>query len=107
MKRSVDDVNSFWTVVGDIDNGCKRGSPIKNGRIIRLQHTETKKFLHSHAEFQSPLSHNQEVSGFGSTEESNTADHWQVEISGGKSAFWEREKVVRLKHVDTGLYLHS
>lgn len=30
----------------------------------------------------------------------NAADHWEVEIG---TRFWEREKGVRLKHVDTGM----
>ena len=38
--------------------------PIKCGDIIRLQHLQTRLFLHSHF-FQSPLSQNQEVSCFG------------------------------------------
>ena len=73
--------------------------PLKNGRIIRLQHATTKKWLHSHGEFQSPMSNNQEVSCFGGDGESNSADQWEIEIS---TRFWEREKGVRLKHVDTG-----
>ena len=38
--------------------------PVKCGDTIRLQHLATKRNLHSHF-FQSPLSHNQEVSCFG------------------------------------------
>ena len=30
-----------------------------------------------------------------------TGDHWKVELSSTK--FWEREKPVRLVHVDTGM----
>jgi hypothetical protein len=43
----------------------------------------------SHAEFRSPLSQNQEVSAFGSLEESNSADNWQVVLDGGKDAVSE------------------
>eukprot|EP00041_Stephanoeca_diplocostata_P003995 m.39927 g.39927 ORF g.39927 m.39927 type:complete len:221 (-) comp14770_c0_seq1:114-776(-) len=107
LKSSSDDSNSFWTVFGGIDSkwDCKRGSAIKNGRIIRLQHALTKRWLHSHAEFKSPLSSKQEVSAYGSREESNTADNWRVEVEGG--GFWMREGKVRLKHVDTGKYLYA
>ena len=38
--------------------------PIKCGQTIRLMHLQTRKNLHSH-HFQSPLSHNLEVSAFG------------------------------------------
>lgn len=105
LKRAVDDVNSHWTVVGDLKNGCKRGTPIKSGRIIRLKHAQTDKWLHSHAEFNSPLSNNQEVSAYGGADDSNTADHWKVVVTGG--GYWKREHVVRFQHVDTGNYLHS
>lgn len=38
--------------------------PIKCGQTIRLMHLSTRRNLHSH-HFQSPLSHNLEVSAFG------------------------------------------
>lgn len=60
----------------------------------------------SHAEFNSPLSNNQEVSAFGSLDESNTADNWQVVLD-EKDGLWTREQSVRLKHVDTGNYLFA
>lgn len=104
MVKALDDSNSLWTVVGDLDKGCVRGNKIEAGKVIRLQHAATKRWLHTHKEFQSPLSNNQEVSAFGGKDESNTADHWKVEPEG---KFWEREKTVRLKHIDTGMYLHA
>ena len=36
--------------------------------------------------------------------QSNTNDNWRLETTGGE-AFWERNKKVRLQHVDTGVYL--
>ena len=39
-------------------------APVECGSIIRMMHLQTKRNLHSH-HFTSPLSHNQEVSGFG------------------------------------------
>jgi dolichyl-phosphate-mannose--protein O-mannosyl transferase len=43
---------------------CEAGQEIKCGDIIRFQHLHTGKNLHSHL-FKSPLTNNQEVSGFG------------------------------------------
>jgi len=43
-------------------------SPVKCGSVIRLTHLNTNRNLHSH-HFQSPLSHNLEVSAFGDTGE--------------------------------------
>lgn len=40
---------------------CIQGSPVKLGEAIRLQHSGTHKWLHSH-HFTSPLTGNQEVS---------------------------------------------
>lgn len=43
------------------------------GSVIRLQHLQTRLFLHSH-NFRSPLSSNQEVSCFGDGEEGDEGD---------------------------------
>jgi dolichyl-phosphate-mannose--protein O-mannosyl transferase len=107
LKKGIADANSYWTIVGDLKNGCKRGAKIADGRVVRLQHAQSGKWLHSHKEFDSPLSHNQEVSGYGSSDESNTADHWQLELTNKRDKYWMRERSMRLKHVDTGKYLHS
>lgn len=42
------------------DEPCVPGSPMKKGAKLRLQHTATRKWLHSH-HYESPLSANQEV----------------------------------------------
>ena len=39
-------------------------APVECGQIVRLTHVATNRNLHSH-HFQSPLSHNLEVSAFG------------------------------------------
>jgi len=63
---------SQWSVVVGLCNSwdmwlmCR--SPIKCGSVIRLTHLNTNKNLHSH-HFQSPLSHNLEVSAFGDSGE--------------------------------------
>ena len=106
LKRGVDGAGSHWAVMGPEGRPCTRGTPIKHGQTIRLLHAQTDKWLHSHAEYNSPLSNNQEVSGYGQgEEETNSADNWRVEVAGG--GVWMREKKVRLKHEDTSQYLHS
>ena len=42
------------------EGDCTQGTPIKSGTPIRLQHMNTRRWLHSH-KFPSPLSGNQEV----------------------------------------------
>ena len=44
--------------------GASFRAPIKCGQTVRLMHLSTRRNLHSH-HFQSPLSHNLEVSAFG------------------------------------------
>jgi len=100
---STDDVNSHWVVLGPITDICKRGEPVECGSTIRLQHSTTKKFLHSHL-FSSPLSGSQEVSAFGDNGVGDTGDHWRVICDGD---FWERDDSVSFKHLDTNTYLAS
>jgi len=83
----------FWLLL------CRE--PIKCGDTIRLQHLQTRLFLHSHY-FQSPLSSNQEVSCFGdgrdSKDSGDDGDNWQVECS---TENWRRDDPVRFKHSAT------
>ncbi|KAF3778816.1 Stromal cell-derived factor 2-like protein, partial [Nymphaea thermarum] len=102
---NVDDANSYWIVRPEPGILAKQGDVINGGAIIRLQHMRTRKWLHSHLHA-SPISGNLEVSCFGSDSESDTGDFWRLEIEGnGKT--WRQDQRIRLKHLDTGGYLHS
>lgn len=101
----VEDSNSYWVVKSAKDSPFLQGVEIFNGAIIRLQHMQTRKWLHSHMH-QSPITGNFEVSCFGGEEESDTGDLWMLEIE-GKNRVWTRDQKVRIQHVDTGSYLHS
>ncbi|XP_039817563.1 stromal cell-derived factor 2-like protein [Panicum virgatum] len=102
---NVDDANSYWIVRPQPDSSAKQGDPIIHGTIIRLQHMRTRKWLHSHLHA-SPITGNLEVSCFGGENESDTGDYWRLEIEGsGKT--WRQDQRIRLRHVDTGGYLHS
>merc|ERR1712205_5375 len=85
--REVNDGNSYWTVKPALGETCVAGEPLASGATIRLQHVNTRKWLHSHLH-QSPLSGNQEGSCCGDDE-------------------WLRDRMVRLVHVSTGVSLHS
>ncbi|EGD78187.1 hypothetical protein PTSG_09064 [Salpingoeca rosetta] len=98
------DSNSFWQVTGPVGQDCTVGEPIKCGSSIRLLHVNTNKYLHSHAGFVSPLSHNQEVSALGPKENDDEGDNWSVECSRGD--VWLRDAAVKFKHDVTGYYLH-
>ena len=60
-----DDSNSLWVVSGQIGpdgqvQRCERGSKVRNGQVLRLKHSSTGHWLHSHRHA-SPLSNNQEA----------------------------------------------
>ncbi|KAL0479647.1 hypothetical protein AKO1_010982 [Acrasis kona] len=99
------DSNSYWVIKSAHGQPvCTPGSPIQHDSKIRLVHANTNFYLHSHLH-QSPLSRQQEVSCYQGTD---TGDNWTVDlINAGASAKWIQGTPVRLKHVDTGKYLHS
>lgn len=76
-----EDVGSHWVVKAANGKICPRGQPIKCGSLIRLEHLESKRNLHSHI-FSSPLSSQQEISCYGENGEGDTGDHWKVICSG-------------------------
>mmetsp|Transcript_12203 Transcript_12203/g.18433 ORF Transcript_12203/g.18433 Transcript_12203/m.18433 type:complete len:227 (+) Transcript_12203:36-716(+) len=104
---STDDQGSMWILkeASTAPAVCEAGKEIKCGDHIRLQHLSTGKNLHSHL-FKSPLTNNQEVSGFGENGEGDTGDNWEVICKPG-SQWWIRGETVQFKHVDTGKYLYS
>lgn len=84
------------------DTCTSAAEPVKCGSIIRLTHLATQTNLHSHG-VKSPLSKQQEVTGFGQGDAKGDAgDNWRVECSG---KHWKKGASVRLQHVDTGAYL--
>ena len=96
------DANSYFIVrEGFKETPCTLGEPIKCNSIIRLYHTSTKMYLHSHQGFNSPLSGRQEVSAF---DKMDNGDNWKL-ICQDEIKFWKRETEVMLEHVDTGNYL--
>eukprot|EP00742_Colponemidia_sp_Colp-10_P002525 GILJ01002698.1.p1 GENE.GILJ01002698.1~~GILJ01002698.1.p1 ORF type:complete len:231 (+),score=31.12 GILJ01002698.1:68-760(+) len=101
------DVNSMWNVKeGHGEKLCLSGEPVKCGSLIRLQHAQTRRNLHSHL-FESPLSKQTEVTCFGEDGRGDTGDTWRVECLSSSSDSWLRTATIRFKHQDTGHYLHS
>ena len=111
--------NMMWWIRGPNDpefrnqqssgkSACEDGTamPIKCGEIIRLTHLETQVNLHSHA-VKSPLSRQQEVSGFGQGDgQGDNGDDWKV-ICHVDSTYWTREAKIYLQHIDSGKFLGS
>lgn len=100
--RTDGDSNSLWTVyLGFGSQQRASGSPIACGEVLRFKHVRTGKFLHSHLH-KSPLSSQQEVSGF--PDQSNSDDNWTLECS---EDYWKRDQVVKLRHASTKAYLST
>lgn len=100
-----EDGQSYWTVHGPADKPCQPGDVFKKGNMVRLQHSMTRKWLHSHL-FHSPLSGNQEVSAYGGDTTSDTGDVWVLQWS-DKSTEWRKDTKIMLHHYDTRRYLAS
>jgi dolichyl-phosphate-mannose--protein O-mannosyl transferase len=105
------DYNSLWTVKeqeNDQTPACRTGEKVKCGAYVRFEHMNTQKNLHSHSNFQSPVTGRQEVSAFGTQGDGDGGDNWEIECDSedvggyvyGKTKFF-------LKHRDTGLYLFT
>ncbi|TKS78109.1 Stromal cell-derived factor 2-like protein 1 [Collichthys lucidus] len=101
VKYGSDDANSYWQIRGKPNGSCQRGAAIRCGQAIRITHMKTGRNLHTH-HFSSPLSNNQEVSAFGENGEGDDLDVWAVQCDG---VHWERDEVVRFKHVGTDVFL--
>jgi dolichyl-phosphate-mannose--protein O-mannosyl transferase len=104
--------NGLWWIRGPNDpelrgeeaSACTEGvaQTIKCGSIIRLTHMTSMKNLHSH-DVRSPLSRQNEVSGFGAGDgKGDNGDDWQLECA---TTHWKREGMMKLIHVDSGKYL--
>src|SRR4051794_20300558 len=79
--------------------------PITDGMVVRLEHIVTHRNLHSHVNHPSPVTHQQEVTCFGSNGMGDTNDNWRVELAG--TGALEAGSTIRLIHVNTNVALHS
>ncbi|MEV6415081.1 C1 family peptidase [Kribbella sp. NPDC051718] len=101
------DANDLWRLRGpdgsaDADYA---GRPIQHGDVLRFTHVQTRRNLHSHAGFPSPVTGQQEVTCFGADGAGDGNDDWRVEVAGGGA--WTTDKQLRLIHVLTDHALHS
>lgn len=100
---------SLWLVKeGTGATQCDIGKPIACGEIVRLEHVDSKKNLHSHL-FRAPLSGNQEVSAFGDERgNGDTGDNWQVcsiLASNDCHALWTNKKMKTIINLYFGMDL--
>eukprot|EP01039_Chlorochromonas_danica_P006549 gene6549-7225_t len=104
--KSSNDRSSLWLIKEAYgDHVCAIGTALKCGDMIRLEHVDTGRNLHSHL-FRAPLSGQQEVSGFGENGNGDTGDNWQIQCD-SRGEYWIRNEVISLMHVDTKKYLST
>jgi C1A family cysteine protease len=101
------DDNDLWRIKGPDGQppNYRSGEPIQHGDVVRLEHVVTRRNLHSHTGFPSPVTGQQEITGFGDSGIGDGNDDWRVEVDGGGR--WDAGKTVRLIHVPTDVALHS
>jgi len=90
---------------GDDKPACTPGEPIECGQQVRLTHLQTDKNLHTHL-IRSPLSRQQEVTGFGENGEGDRGDNWTI-VCGSGAKLLRRDTTFRLQHSDTKRYLSA
>ena len=101
------DTNDEWRVKGPDGEPLpsRAGTIVADGDVIRLEHVATRRNLHSHTGFPSPVTGQQEITCFGNDGTGDDNDNWRVEVDGGGA--WLAGKQVRLIHAGTGVALHS
>lgn len=101
------DDNDLWRIKGPDGQpqNFQSGQPVQHGDVVRVEHLATRRNLHSHAGFPSPVTGQQEVTGFGQSGVGDGNDDWRVEVDGGGQ--WDAGRQVRLIHVPTDAALHS
>ena len=124
---SGEDENNNWIIKephGEREDS-RKNQVVKNGDVIRLQHKETRRNLHSHFYCPSPVTAQQEVTAF-EKHVGNEEDNWQVQLTEYTSEYkdldfgfirlkWRlfkrrplyRGHKLKLIHVKTNCALHS
>ncbi|KAG0750527.1 hypothetical protein G6F57_000985 [Rhizopus arrhizus] len=101
---------STWIVLPPAETEEEPGYEVGWDDPVRLKHVPTRVNLHTHG-IQSPVSGQQEVSGFGDDETSDENDVWKVqqynEDDEQYDDFWRVGQPFVLRHVETDRLLHS
>lgn len=105
------DYNNLWLVHKQHNHSSESGTPelVRHGDVIRLEHKETTRNLHSHLHVAPLTKKHHQVTGYGINGSGDANDLWKVEVCGGRTG--DLVKVLRSKvrflHQATGCVLHS
>ncbi|KAM9380867.1 protein O-mannosyl-transferase 2 [Phaethornis superciliosus] len=108
------DLNNLWIIKKhdsdtDLSNPAIPVEFVRHGDIIRLEHKETSRNLHSH-QHEAPLTRKHfQVTGYGINGTGDSNDFWRIEVVGRKAGKLIKvlRSQVRLTHVATGCILGS
>ena len=81
------------------------GNPVKCDDIVRLEHVNTSKNLHSH-NFPSYITDSQEVTAFGQNGSGDLNDNWQLICYNSDKEYLYGKTNFFLKHTATDMYLY-
>ncbi|CAG8494464.1 2518_t:CDS:2 [Ambispora leptoticha] len=103
--------DDYWIVMPAHKHDGEPGAKIRYGDGIRLKHVTTRRNLHSHNGFKSPVSNQQEVTCFGDDHNSDSNDNWIVQRHSYNQVYeksqWHVDDIISLHHANTKLALHS
>ncbi|XP_062433985.1 protein O-mannosyl-transferase 2-like isoform X1 [Rhea pennata] len=109
------DLNNMWIIKKHDSNTADVLDPsspvefVRHGDIIRLEHKETSRNLHSH-QHEAPLTRKHfQVTGYGINGTGDSNDFWKIEVVGRKTGKLIKvlRSQIRLTHVATGCILGS
>ena len=105
IKETDNNDSLFIIKEGLAESHCETGTPIKCNSIIRLEHVNTGKNLHSH-KFASFITDSQEVCAFGDNGEGNFDDNFKLICYNSNDVYLRGKTQFFLQHVNTGAFLY-
>jgi dolichyl-phosphate-mannose--protein O-mannosyl transferase len=101
-----DDYDSLWLIKESHNNKIiETGIPVKCDDIIRLEHINTRKNLHSHT-FPSWITDSQEVCAFGDNGNGDINDNWKIICYNYKETEIKGKTDFFLYHMGTQQYMY-
>ncbi|KAJ8654883.1 hypothetical protein O0I10_009448 [Lichtheimia ornata] len=106
------DDSQEWLVIPVEGTGQEDGGEVGFDDEFRLKHQQTGRYLHSHPDIPSPVTGQQEVTGFGGEDETDENDIWVLQAFPDyeypeEDYLWHLDIPLVIRHKMTGQTLHS
>ncbi|CDH51769.1 hypothetical protein RO3G_05118 [Lichtheimia corymbifera JMRC:FSU:9682] len=107
-----DDESQEWLVLPVAGTDQELGGEVGFDDEFKLKHKETGRYLHSHPDIPSPVTGQQEVTGFGGDDETDENDIWVLQAFPDheypeEDYLWHLDIPLVIRHKMTGQTLHS